>query len=69
MNIEAEKLDLISWISILKDIEILNQMINIKRTTVQPKNIKRKFGCGKGIITYISEDFNEPLEEFKEYTN
>jgi Protein of unknown function (DUF2281) len=26
----------------------------------------RKFGCGKGIFTYISDDFDEPLPEFKE---
>jgi hypothetical protein len=28
---------------------------------------KRKFGCGKGIFTYVSEDFDEPLTEFKDY--
>jgi hypothetical protein len=28
---------------------------------------KRKFGCGKGIFTYVSEDFDEPLPEFKDY--
>jgi len=24
-------------------------------------------GCLKGIFTYMSDDFNEPLEDFKEY--
>jgi len=24
-------------------------------------------GCMKGTFTYMSDDFNEPLEEFKEY--
>jgi prevent-host-death family protein len=28
---------------------------------------KRVFGGGKGIITYISDDFDEPLEDFKDY--
>ncbi len=28
---------------------------------------KRKFGCGKGIFTFVSEDFDEPLPEFKDY--
>lgn len=28
---------------------------------------KRKFGCGKGIFTYVADDFDEPLEDFKEY--
>jgi len=25
------------------------------------------FGCMKGMLKYMSDDFNEPLEEFKEY--
>jgi len=24
-------------------------------------------GCMKGVFTYMSDDFNEPLEDFKEY--
>ena len=28
---------------------------------------KRKFGCGKGIVTFMSDDFDEPLDAFKEY--
>ena len=30
------------------------------------KNKKRKFGSGKGMI-WISDDFNSPLDDFKEY--
>jgi len=26
-----------------------------------------KAGCMKGTFTYMSDDFNEPLDEFKEY--
>lgn len=26
-----------------------------------------KAGCMKGVFTYMSDDFNEPLEDFKEY--
>lgn len=29
---------------------------------------KRQFGCGKGIFTYVSEDFDDELEMFKEYS-
>jgi hypothetical protein len=29
--------------------------------------IKPGFGGGKGIIAYISDDFDEPLDEFKDY--
>jgi uncharacterized damage-inducible protein DinB len=28
---------------------------------------RRLFGSGKDIITYIADDFDDPLEEFKEY--
>lgn len=31
-----------------------------------PKNKQREFGIGKGKIT-ISEDFDAPLEDFKDY--
>jgi len=27
---------------------------------------ERKFGCGKGLMT-MHDDFDEPLEDFKEY--
>ncbi len=33
----------------------------------KPKINRRKFGCGKNLIGFISDDFNEPLEDFKEY--
>jgi len=32
---------------------------------IEPK--KRKFGSMKGVVTYMSPDFDEPLEDFKEY--
>jgi len=25
------------------------------------------FGCMKGVVIYMADDFNEPLEDFKEY--
>ena len=28
---------------------------------------KPRFGCGKGMVTYIAPDFDAPLEEFKDY--
>jgi hypothetical protein len=28
---------------------------------------KREFGSGKHIFTYIADDFNEPMDDFKEY--
>ncbi len=35
-----------------------------KKTEAIPK--QRRFGCAKGLIT-LSPDFDEPLEDFKEY--
>lgn len=33
--------------------------------TLQKK--ERTFGVGKGIVLYMSPDFNEPLEDLKDY--
>jgi len=34
----------------------------------QPKeHSKRVFGLGKGLVLYMSPDFNEPLEDLKDY--
>lgn len=45
---------------------LLAQSVNEpqKKSTME---IKAGFGGGKGIITYISDDFDEPLDEFKDY--
>lgn len=29
--------------------------------------IKKGFGGGKGLIDYMADDFNKPLEDFKDY--
>lgn len=31
------------------------------------KKLKREFGSLKGVITYIADDFDAPLEDFKDY--
>jgi antitoxin (DNA-binding transcriptional repressor) of toxin-antitoxin stability system len=28
---------------------------------------QRRWGFGRGVITYVAPDFDEPLEDFKEY--
>ncbi|UKO95982.1 type II toxin-antitoxin system Phd/YefM family antitoxin [Nostoc sp. UHCC 0870] len=48
-------------IIIIKD----NQPV-VKLTPVLPVKRRLKFGSAKGIVT-ISDDFDEPLEDFKEY--
>jgi hypothetical protein len=32
-----------------------------------PENKKRIFGIGKGSVLYMSPDFNDPLDDLKEY--
>lgn len=38
----------------------------INKSKKSNKNRKPKFGCAKGKI-YMSNDFDEPIEDFKEY--
>jgi prevent-host-death family protein len=48
-------------IIIVKD----NQPV-VKLTPILPVQRRPKYGSAKGLIT-ISDDFDEPLEDFKEY--
>ena len=32
-----------------------------------PENEPRQFGTLKGLVTYIADDFDAPLDDFKEY--
>jgi len=50
-------------------IEFLLQKNTTSKGKKQPKKEApaRQAGTLKGVITYIAEDFNEPLEDFKDY--
>lgn len=69
MNTESLKLGLIQWILSLKDSEALNEIQKVKENysenapTVQPL----QFGCGKGIFTYVADDFDETPPGFEDY--
>jgi len=39
----------------------------VRLEVVRPKEPKRKLGWGKGLVTYIAPNFDEPLEDFAEY--
>ena len=39
----------------------------VRLEAVRPKKTKRKLGSGKGLVTYIAPDFDEPLEDLAEY--
>ncbi len=68
MDIQTKKLELLNWIMQINDVSIIREVENFVGSFKQPKKLKkRKFGCGKGIFTNISDDFDEPLDDFKEY--
>ena len=67
MSVETQKLEIIEWILKLKDTSAIRQIMNVKKATNRLKTGTRKFGGGKHIFTYVAEDFDEPLEDFKEY--
>jgi hypothetical protein len=50
---------------LLDDLANLN-LIKLEKTAA-PKRKKRKFGSMKGLVVKISDDFDAPLEDFKDY--
>lgn len=51
--------------------KLLDDLANLNLIKVQKNkpNVKkeRKFGSMKGLVKYIAEDFDAPLEDFKDY--
>ncbi len=52
--------------TIVKVIVMQNEPINKTKTRNSAKN--RQFGCGKGLFTYVADNFDDELEMFKEYS-
>jgi hypothetical protein len=50
---------------LLDDLAKLN-LIRVQHTK-KPKRKERKFGSMKGLVVHIAEDFDAPLEDFKDY--
>jgi len=44
--------------------DFIDYLLNKRKKEI--KKVKPEFGCAKGQI-YISPDFDEPLDDFKEY--
>lgn len=59
-ELQAEVLNFIEFLDFKKS---KNQAVSADPFPRLPN----KFGAGKGIITYIAEDFNAPLDDFKDY--
>lgn len=47
----------------------LSEPIESQTTTcdVEEGKFKRKFGCMNGIVKYMADDFDAPLDDFAEY--
>jgi len=69
MQIDTKKLELIDWITKLKDPNVLERMLLLKKKWARKKKngYQRSFGSGKQLVEFIADDFNEPLDAFKEY--
>jgi hypothetical protein len=50
---------------ILDDLESL-KLIQVEKLD-EPKMPKRRFGSMKGLVEYIADDFDAPLDDLKEY--
>ncbi|MBW6534806.1 MAG: DUF2281 domain-containing protein [Mariniphaga sp.] len=68
MNVDTIKIELIDWITRLKDPSSINKVLILKKKLNTKKHSEKKiFGSGKYLIDYISDDFNAPLDDFKAY--
>lgn len=68
MSIQVLKLELIQWILLLKDIQVLNEIQKLKETSPEKTAVlkPRQFGFGQGIFTYVADDFYETPSGFYE---
>ena len=68
MNTDTVKVELIDWIAKLSDQYSINKILSLKKQlSVTTKSDSKIFGSGRHLIEYISDDFNEPISDFKEY--
>jgi hypothetical protein len=69
MNIDTIKVELIDWIAQINDQQTINKLLSLKNklSTQKSKPHSKIYGSGKHLIDYVAEDFNEPLDVFKEY--
>jgi hypothetical protein len=69
MNITEHRLNIVYQIEELSEeslIEVEKLITQLKSKQLQ-KPKRRLIGCMKGLVTYIADDFDAPLDDFKEY--
>ncbi|MFZ2727537.1 MAG: DUF2281 domain-containing protein [Methylococcaceae bacterium] len=68
MNIAEHKLNIFRQIDELSEDSLIEVEKLIAQLKAQPQKPKRRLiGCMKGLVTYMTDDFDAPLDEFKEY--
>lgn len=55
MSIQVLKLELMQWILLLKNIQLLNEIQKLKEKSPEKTAVlkPRQFGCGQGIFTCV----------------
>jgi hypothetical protein len=66
---QRNAIELIQWILLLQDTQVLNEIQNLKEKSVENSTDlqPRQFGCGKGIFTYVADDFDATPPGFEKY--
>ena len=68
MNNDSIKVELIDWIAKLNDRNDINKLLTLKKQlSSKSKSNQKIFGSGKHLIEFIDDDFNAPLDQFREY--
>jgi hypothetical protein len=67
MYVDSAKIEIINWITRLKDPLLIGKLLELKNKGADGKTGKKIYGSGKHLIEFIAEDFNEPLDEFKPF--
>lgn len=69
MDADTIKIELIEWITKLNDPNSLGKILALKKqlSSWKKKQEPMIFGSGKHLVEYMADDFNDPLDIFKEY--
>jgi len=68
MNIAEHKLNLFRQIDELPEESLLElEKIIAQLRAYKKPPAKRQFGCMKGLVISMADDFDAPLDDFKEY--
>lgn len=59
-EMQQEVLDFVEFLGTKKS-------VNSTYSEEQFPQLPNKFGAGKGLVTYIADDFDAPLDDLKEY--